>query len=102
MRDVELGLTPEQNRRTLQDISEMSDTEKTHRRKYMRRCCSSVVDIRLMNFIVQMFVLLFGLIFSSVQIFRGMSVSIYLPMLTSLISLMIPSPSLSVKNPLSK
>ncbi len=87
--ELTINTTPREN------ISEMSDTEKSFRRKIYWKSCCFELDRRAVKFFSQLTISLIVIIFSLYQLYRDKDKDVYLSLLTMILGIFVEAPRLN-------
>jgi len=87
--ELKINTTPREN------ISELSDTEKSFRRKIYWKSCCFELDRRAVKFFSQLTISLIVVIFSLYQLYKEKNTDIYLSLLTMILGVYVEAPRLT-------
>ena len=87
--ELTINTTPREN------ISEISDTEKSFRRKIYWKSCCFELDRRAVKFFSQLTISLIVIIFSLYQLYRDKDKDVYLSLLTMILGIFVEAPRLN-------
>jgi len=87
--ELTINTTPREN------VSEISDAEKSFRRKIYWKSCCFELDRRAVKFFSQLTISLIVIIFSLYQLYRDKDKDVYLSLLTMILGIFVEAPRLN-------